>query len=58
MEADRTEMHDVADRYPDRVNEMAALYRQWARRVGVERWPLPAMTPIPVAAPEYLKQDR
>ena len=58
MEADRTEMHNLADREPQRVKEMAALYRTWAKRVGVEEWPLPGMNPGHTAAPEYLKHDR
>jgi arylsulfatase A-like enzyme len=58
MEADRTEMHNLADRYPDKVKELTALYQAWAKRVGVENWPLPGMTAIPTAAPAYLKHDR
>jgi hypothetical protein len=58
MEADRTEMHNLADRYPDKVKELTALYQAWAERVGVENWPLPGMTAIPTAAPAYLKHDR
>ncbi len=58
MEADRTEMHNLADQYPDKVKEMAVLYQAWAKRVGVENWPLPGMSAIPTAAPAYLKRDR
>lgn len=35
VEADRTELNDLADRYPDKVKEMAALYDAWARRCHV-----------------------
>jgi arylsulfatase len=35
MEADRTEMHDLAAQQPDRVAEMKALYDDWTRRCGV-----------------------
>ena len=35
MEADRTELHDVADRHPERVRTMAAQYEAWAARCGV-----------------------
>jgi arylsulfatase len=35
MEADRTEMHDLAARHPDRVKEMSKLYAEWAERCGV-----------------------
>ncbi|MBN8625236.1 MAG: arylsulfatase [Planctomycetes bacterium] len=38
--ADRTEMHDLADRHPGRVKEMAAEWDAWAKRVGVRPWPL------------------
>jgi arylsulfatase len=34
-EADRTEMHDIAERHPQRVAEMSALYAAWAERCGV-----------------------
>ena len=34
-EADRTEMHDLAERHPQRVAEMSALYAAWAERCGV-----------------------
>jgi arylsulfatase A-like enzyme len=40
MEADRTELNDLADQQPERVREMAALYERWAKRLGVEPWPL------------------
>ena len=40
MEEDRTELHDLAGREPDRVKEMVALYREWADRCGVLEWPL------------------
>jgi arylsulfatase A-like enzyme len=32
---DRTELHDLAARHPDRVAEMAARYEAWAARCGV-----------------------
>ena len=35
MEADRTELHDLASRHPERVREMAAQYDAWAARCGV-----------------------
>ena len=35
MEADRTELDDLAGRHPDRVADMAAQYDAWARRCGV-----------------------
>ena len=38
IDADRTEMHDLADEMPDRVNEMGAMWDVWAARVGVIEW--------------------
>jgi len=35
MDADRTELHDLAGREPERVNAMAAQYVAWAKRCGV-----------------------
>ena len=37
---DRTEMHDLAAQQPGRVQEMAAQWDMWAKRVGVRPWPL------------------
>lgn len=38
MEADRTEMHDLAGEQPERIEEMAAAWQGWADRVGVVEW--------------------
>jgi arylsulfatase A-like enzyme len=38
LEADRTEMNNLGEIHPERVREMAGLYRRWAERVGVEPW--------------------
>ena len=35
MDADRTELHDLAAQQPQRVQEMSRLYDDWARRCGV-----------------------
>jgi arylsulfatase len=35
MDADRTELHDLAAREPERVQRMAAQYEEWAKRCGV-----------------------
>jgi arylsulfatase A-like enzyme len=40
MDADRTEMNNLAAGNADRVKEMAGLWEAWARRVGVMPWPL------------------
>jgi arylsulfatase len=62
MEADRTELHNVAEIYPDRVKEMSAAYAAWATRVGVKTWPMPE-TPQgerdgAMTTPTYLRHDR
>jgi arylsulfatase A-like enzyme len=38
MEADRTEMNDLAASMPDRVESMSALWQAWADRIGVVEW--------------------
>jgi arylsulfatase len=35
MDADRTELHDLASQQPERVKAMAAQYEAWAQRCGV-----------------------
>ena len=35
LEADRTELHDLAPQYPERVADMAGQYDAWAARCGV-----------------------
>jgi len=40
MIEDRTELHDLADAQPERVEEMKRLYGGWAERCGVAAWPL------------------
>ncbi|HEY4355188.1 MAG TPA: arylsulfatase [Acidobacteriaceae bacterium] len=61
MDADRTELHNLADAEPERVNQMAEAYRVWAKRVGAQPWPMP-QTPVNerggLPLPEYLKIDR
>jgi arylsulfatase A-like enzyme len=39
MEADRTELADLAAAQPDRVKEMAALWMAWAERAKAVPWP-------------------
>ena len=61
MEADRTELHNLAEVQPDRVVQMAEEYRGWAKRVGAQPWPMP-QTPAGqhggLPLPGYLKTDR
>jgi arylsulfatase len=35
LDADRTELHDLAAAHPERVRDMAAQYDVWAQRCGV-----------------------
>ncbi len=38
LEADRTEMNNLAGKHPDKVKELIDKYEQWAKRCGVEPW--------------------
>ena len=35
LNKDRTEMHNVADKYPDRLAKMQKQYEEWAKRCMV-----------------------
>jgi arylsulfatase len=35
MENDRTEMHNIAANYPDRVKQMADMWQVWGKRTGI-----------------------
>ena len=39
MHNDRTELHDLATRYPQILADMQQQYQQWATRAGVRDWP-------------------
>jgi arylsulfatase len=36
---DRSEQHDLAAKYPEKVTEMAKAYEAWAKRCMVEPYP-------------------
>jgi arylsulfatase len=38
LEADRTEMNNLAEERPEQVRELAGRYRRWAERCGVMPW--------------------
>jgi arylsulfatase len=38
IEADRTEMNDLAEKDPERVQSMSKLYDEWAKRANVVPW--------------------
>jgi len=40
IEADRTEMNNLAIQYPQPLKEMSGRWDEWAKRVGVMPWPL------------------
>ena len=60
MEADRTELHDLAAADPERVKTMAAMYEEWAGKIGVQPWPMPQTPPREgsgkLEVPPYLEQ--
>lgn len=59
MDADRTELHDLADQYPDHVRQMASAYKDWAKMVGVQPWPVPGIAPtVPNVMPYLRKEDQ
>ena len=35
MREDRTELHDLGDKYPQKANELLALYKKWTKKCGV-----------------------
>ncbi len=39
VEADRTELRNLAAEHPERVRELTALYEEWAEGAGVAPWP-------------------
>jgi arylsulfatase len=39
LEADRTEMNNLAEEYPERVREMTSQWEKWAVRANVTPWP-------------------
>ncbi|UCG48433.1 MAG: sulfatase-like hydrolase/transferase [Phycisphaerales bacterium] len=40
METDRTELNDLAGKYPDKVEQLKAFYERWAARCQVQPWPV------------------
>ena len=40
IEADRTELTNLAQKYPEKVEQLKALYNSWAARCGVQPWPV------------------
>ena len=40
LEADRTELNDLSQKYTRTVEELKAMYESWAARCGVQPWPV------------------
>ncbi|UCG60268.1 MAG: arylsulfatase [Phycisphaerales bacterium] len=40
LEADRTELNSLAQKYPEKVQQLKAMYQRWAERCGVQPWPV------------------
>ncbi|PAW90715.1 MAG: hypothetical protein B9S33_01330 [Pedosphaera sp. Tous-C6FEB] len=40
MDADRTELRDIAAAQPEKLKELVGKWQAWADRVGVQPWPL------------------
>jgi len=40
LEADRTELNNLADKQPEKAQQLKAMYESWARRCGVQPWPV------------------
>ena len=39
MDADRTELNNLAEKHPQKLKEMVGKWQTWADRVGVQPWP-------------------
>lgn len=40
LEADRTELNNLAQKYPQKVEQLKVMYGNWAARCGVQPWPV------------------
>ena len=40
LKADRTEMNDLSKKHPQRAGSLRSKYEAWAKRAGVEPWPV------------------
>jgi len=40
IDADRTELTNLAEKHPEKVEQLKALYESWAARCGVQPWPV------------------
>ena len=44
LETDRTELVDVSKQHPNKTTELKVKWESWARRVGVQSWPIKKKT--------------
>ncbi|MGD8499384.1 MAG: sulfatase-like hydrolase/transferase [Phycisphaerales bacterium] len=40
LDADRTELNNLSEKYPQKVEQLKAMYESWAARCGVRPWPV------------------
>jgi len=40
LEADRTELNNLAEKHPRKVKQLRVMYESWAKRCGVRPWPI------------------
>jgi arylsulfatase len=52
IEADRSELNDLAAREPDTAARLAGLHDKWAARVGAKDWPTVEKSQMPTGAQE------
>ena len=56
MEADRTEIHNLVDQYPEHARQMARAYKEWTKMVGAMPWPVPGITSTVRGVLPYLRR--
>lgn len=52
LESDRTELNNLAPKFPEKARELAEKWERWAQRVGVHPWPIRSPAPTPNQKPE------
>ncbi len=57
LKADRTEINDLAEKFPDRVLELENLYNEWALRCNVIPWSEMEIQKIPTGKTPILRPD-
>lgn len=57
LEADRTELNNLAGQYPDKVKELEKLYNDWTERCNVVPWAEMEVQKIPTGRNPLLRAD-